>query len=164
VGVEANTNPRAISSSQTLVRCGKGECNGAFQSCQLWTGGVLGPWVQVTPTVWDIVANSRLTPEPQPLCERPLSFRCAGHRPGEPGLFYSDRMATEVQAHITGTVWPLLVKPGDTVTQDQTLVILESMKMEMPLEAPEAGRVVSVAVSEGASVEEGELLLTLESV
>jgi acetyl-CoA carboxylase biotin carboxyl carrier protein len=72
-------------------------------------------------------------------------------------------MATEVQAHITGTVWKILVKAGDTVTQDQTLVILESMKMEMPLESPEAGRVVSIAVAEGASVEEGEVLLTMES-
>jgi acetyl-CoA carboxylase biotin carboxyl carrier protein len=78
-------------------------------------------------------------------------------------LFYSDRMATEVQAHITGTVWKILVKVGDTVSQDQTLVILESMKMEMPIESPEAGRVASVVVSEGASVEEGELLLTVES-
>lgn len=78
-------------------------------------------------------------------------------------LFYSDVMAIEVQAHITGTVWKILVKPGDTVTQDQTLVILESMKMEMPVESPEAGRVATVAVAEGASVEEGELLLTLES-
>jgi acetyl-CoA carboxylase biotin carboxyl carrier protein len=73
-------------------------------------------------------------------------------------------MATEVQAHITGTVWKILVKAGDTVSQDQTLVILESMKMEMPVESPEAGRVLSVATSEGASVEEGELLLTLEKV
>ncbi len=72
-------------------------------------------------------------------------------------------MATEVQAHITGTVWKILVKVGDPVTQDQTLVILESMKMEMPLEAPEAGRVASIAVAEGASVDEGDVLLTLES-
>jgi acetyl-CoA carboxylase biotin carboxyl carrier protein len=71
-------------------------------------------------------------------------------------------MATEVQAHITGTVWKILVKVGDTVTQDQPLVILESMKMEMPVESPEAGRVLSVVTSEGASVEEGELLVTLE--
>ena len=84
--------------------------------------------------------------------------------PRQAGLFYSEGMLTEVQAHITGTVWKILVKAGDTVTQDQTLVILESMKMEMPIESPEAGRVTSVAVSEGASVEEGELLLTLESV
>ena len=73
-------------------------------------------------------------------------------------------MATEVQAHITGTVWKILVKAGDSVTQDQTLVILESMKMERPCLVPVAGLCVSVAVAEGASVEEGELLLTLESV
>ena len=72
-------------------------------------------------------------------------------------------MATEVQAHITGTVWKILVQVGDAVAADQPLVILESMKMEMPVESPEAGRVVSIAVSEGSSVEEGELLLTLES-
>lgn len=72
-------------------------------------------------------------------------------------------MATEVQAHITGTVWKILVKPGDTVASEQVLVILESMKMEMPVESPEAGKVVSVAVAEGASVDEGEVLLTLES-
>ena len=72
-------------------------------------------------------------------------------------------MATEVRAHITGTVWKILVKPGDEVTAEQTLVILESMKMEMPVEAPEAGRVASVAVVEGASVDEGDLLLSLES-
>jgi acetyl-CoA carboxylase biotin carboxyl carrier protein len=72
-------------------------------------------------------------------------------------------MATDVQAHITGTVWKILVQVGDTVTQDQTLVILESMKMEMPVEAPAAGRVSSVAVTEGASVDEGDVLLTLET-
>jgi acetyl-CoA carboxylase biotin carboxyl carrier protein len=72
-------------------------------------------------------------------------------------------MATEVRAHITGTVWKILVKPGDQVTAEQTLVILESMKMEMPIEAPEAGRVESVTVTEGASVDEGDLLLSLES-
>ena len=73
------------------------------------------------------------------------------------------RMATDVLAHITGTVWKILVKPGDQVAAEQTLVILESMKMEMPVESPEAGRVASVAVSEGASVDEGDLLLSLES-
>jgi acetyl-CoA carboxylase biotin carboxyl carrier protein len=73
-------------------------------------------------------------------------------------------MATEVRAHITGTVWKILVKVGDVVAADQQLVILESMKMEMPIESPEAGRVASIATSEGASVDEGDPLLTLESV
>lgn len=72
-------------------------------------------------------------------------------------------MATEVQAHITGTVWKILVKPGESVQIDQVLVILESMKMEMPVESPAAGKVLSVAVTEGASVDEGDVLLTLES-
>ena len=56
-----------------------------------------------------------------------------------------------------------MVKAGDVVAQDQALVILESMKMEMPVEAPEAGRVLSVTVAEGASVDEGDVLVTLES-
>jgi acetyl-CoA carboxylase biotin carboxyl carrier protein len=72
-------------------------------------------------------------------------------------------MATEVQAHITGTVWKILVKVGDSVIPEQTLVILESMKMEMPVEAPEAGRVAAIAVAEGAAVDEGDVLVTLES-
>ncbi|HEY1535261.1 MAG TPA: acetyl-CoA carboxylase biotin carboxyl carrier protein subunit, partial [Polyangiaceae bacterium] len=41
-------------------------------------------------------------------------------------------MAVQVVAHITGTVWKIEVKLGDTVANEQTLVILESMKMEMP--------------------------------
>ena len=70
-------------------------------------------------------------------------------------------MPLEIAAHITGTVWKVEVKAGDVVAPQQTLVILESMKMEMPVEAPDAGRVVSVAVSEGQAVEEGDVLVTL---
>jgi acetyl-CoA carboxylase biotin carboxyl carrier protein len=68
----------------------------------------------------------------------------------------------DVAAHITGTVWKILVKEGDTVELDQTLVILESMKMEMPVEAPRAGRVSRVHVSEGQAVDEGDPLVSLE--
>jgi acetyl-CoA carboxylase biotin carboxyl carrier protein len=71
-------------------------------------------------------------------------------------------MAVDVCAHITGTVWKIVVKPGDEVLAEQTLVILESMKMEMPVEAPDAGRVASIAVTEGQSVEEGDVLVVLE--
>jgi acetyl-CoA carboxylase biotin carboxyl carrier protein len=70
-------------------------------------------------------------------------------------------MATSVRAHITGTVWKIEVRVGDTVSEGQTLVILESMKMEMPVESPAAGTVTSIAVAEGASVEEGAVLLDL---
>jgi acetyl-CoA carboxylase biotin carboxyl carrier protein len=70
-------------------------------------------------------------------------------------------MPHSVQAHITGTVWKIEVKPGDAVDEGQTLVIIESMKMEMPVESPAAGTVESVAVAEGQPVEEGALLVTL---
>lgn len=71
-------------------------------------------------------------------------------------------MATEVQAHITGTVWKIEVKEGDVVREGDTVVILESMKMEMPVEAPVAGTVREIKVKEGAAVEEGAVLLVIE--
>jgi len=71
-------------------------------------------------------------------------------------------MATQVVAHITGTVWKIDVNVGDQVSEGQTLVILESMKMEMPVEAPQGGRVTEISVTEGQSVSEGELLVTLD--
>jgi len=71
-------------------------------------------------------------------------------------------MAVDVCAHITGTVWKIQVKEGDSVSEEQTVVILESMKMEMPVEAPEAGKVSKIHVAEGQSVDEGDVLVTLE--
>jgi acetyl-CoA carboxylase biotin carboxyl carrier protein len=70
-------------------------------------------------------------------------------------------MATNVQAHITGTVWKIEVKPGESVDEGQTLVIIESMKMEMPVESPVKGKVEQIAVAEGQSVDEGAVLLTI---
>jgi acetyl-CoA carboxylase biotin carboxyl carrier protein len=71
-------------------------------------------------------------------------------------------MATRVNAHITGTVWKIEVKVGDSVTEGQTVVILESMKMEMPVEATAAGKVTAVLVKEGDAVEEGAAVVELE--
>ncbi|MET0593096.1 MAG: biotin/lipoyl-binding carrier protein [Polyangiaceae bacterium] len=70
-------------------------------------------------------------------------------------------MATNVQAHITGTVWKIEVKPGDSVDEGQTLIIIESMKMEMPVESPVKGKVEQIAVAEGQAVDEGAVLLTI---
>jgi acetyl-CoA carboxylase biotin carboxyl carrier protein len=70
-------------------------------------------------------------------------------------------MATNVAAHITGTVWKIEVKVGDVVSEGQSCVILESMKMEMPVEAPAGGTVVSISCSEGQAVSEGDVLLVL---
>ena len=50
-------------------------------------------------------------------------------------------MATDVKAHITGTVWKIEVRPGGKVNEGDTVIILESMKMEMPVEAPCGGTV-----------------------
>ena len=71
-------------------------------------------------------------------------------------------MALEIKAHITGTIWKVKVKPGDTVEEGDTLVIIESMKMEMPIEAMDPGRVLEVRCAEGKAVTEGEVLLTID--
>jgi acetyl-CoA carboxylase biotin carboxyl carrier protein len=71
-------------------------------------------------------------------------------------------MATEVKAHITGTVWKIEVSVGDSVNEGDTVVILESMKMEMPVEAPSAGVVKEIRVSPNSAVEEDAVLLVLE--
>ncbi len=68
----------------------------------------------------------------------------------------------DVEAHITGTVWKVECKVGDPVAEGDTVVILESMKMEMPVEAEDEGRVKEIACSEGQSVSEGETLVVLE--
>jgi acetyl-CoA carboxylase biotin carboxyl carrier protein len=71
-------------------------------------------------------------------------------------------MAVDVAAHITGTVWEIRVNVGEEVQEEQVLVVLESMKMEMPVESPVAGKVTHIAVQKGQAVEEGEVLLTLD--
>jgi len=71
-------------------------------------------------------------------------------------------VAVEVRAQITGTVWKVLVQVGQRVVEEETVVILESMKMEIPVEASAAGSVLAVHVSEGDSIEDGTLIVTLE--
>ena len=68
----------------------------------------------------------------------------------------------EIEAHITGTVWKVEVAVGDTVEEGDTVVILESMKMEMPVEAEDEGTVKQILVKEGQSVSEGDTLVVLE--
>ena len=68
----------------------------------------------------------------------------------------------EILAPVTGTVWKIETQVGAEVTEGQTLFVLESMKMEIPVEAGEAGRVTAIHVAQGAPVDEGTLLATLE--
>ena len=68
----------------------------------------------------------------------------------------------QIEAHITGTVWKIEVAVGDTVAEGDSVVILESMKMEMPVEAEDDGTVAQILVEEGQSVQEGDPLVVLE--
>ena len=69
---------------------------------------------------------------------------------------------TDIEAHITGTVWKIECAVGDTVEEGDTVAILESMKMEMPVEAEDEGTVKEILVQEGQSVSEGDPLVVLE--
>ena len=68
----------------------------------------------------------------------------------------------DVEAHITGTVWKIEVEVGDSVLEGDTVVVLESMKMEMPVEAEDPGVVREVRCQEGQAVAEGDTLVVLE--
>jgi acetyl-CoA carboxylase biotin carboxyl carrier protein len=68
----------------------------------------------------------------------------------------------EVVAHITGTVWKIECQVGEHVDEGDTVVILESMKMEMPVEAEDAGAVKEILCEEGQAVNEGDTLVVLE--
>jgi acetyl-CoA carboxylase biotin carboxyl carrier protein len=67
----------------------------------------------------------------------------------------------DVTAHITGTVWKIEVTVGQTVSAGDTLVILESMKMEMPVDAEEGGVVKEIRCAEAQAVAEGDVLVVL---
>jgi acetyl-CoA carboxylase biotin carboxyl carrier protein len=68
----------------------------------------------------------------------------------------------DVEAHITGTVWKIECEVGQEIAEGDTLVILESMKMEMPVESEDDGTVKEIRCEEGASVAEGDTLVVLE--
>ena len=67
----------------------------------------------------------------------------------------------QVEANITGTVWKIEVSVGDRIEEGDTVVILESMKMEMPIESEDDGTVAEIRVEEGQSVQEGDVLVVL---
>ena len=67
-----------------------------------------------------------------------------------------------VSADVAGTVWQIVVAVGDTVGADQDLMILESMKMEIPASAPQGGVVRKILVEQGEAIAEGQDLLIIE--
>ena len=69
---------------------------------------------------------------------------------------------TDIEAHITGTVWKIECAVGDQIDEGDTVAILESMKMEMPVEAEDAGKVTEIRCEEGQAVNEGDTLVVIE--
>ncbi|MCG7336904.1 acetyl-CoA carboxylase biotin carboxyl carrier protein subunit [Sporosarcina sp. ACRSM] len=67
-----------------------------------------------------------------------------------------------IVANMAGSVWKVLVKTGDQVEEGQDVVILESMKMEIPIAAETSGTVKDVKVNEGDFVNEGDVLVEVE--
>ena len=71
-------------------------------------------------------------------------------------------MATRVEAQITGSIWKLEKQAGDPVEQDEVILIIESMKMEIPVEAPCGGVLREIRVAEGQTIEEFDVLAVID--
>ena len=72
-------------------------------------------------------------------------------------------MAVEtIYSEVTGSVWKIQAKIGDALETDGTIMVLESMKMEIPVTAPDGGRLVKVLVEEGQAVKDGQELAIIE--
>ena len=70
-------------------------------------------------------------------------------------------MAEEVRAEMVANVWKVVVSQGDSVEEGDTLVILESMKMEIPVVTESAGTVSELKVGEGDVVQEGDVIAVI---
>jgi acetyl-CoA carboxylase biotin carboxyl carrier protein len=86
-------------------------------------------------------------------------------RPAATGICYDRQVGghmSEVRAEMVANVWKVVAAEGDTVDDGDTLVILESMKMEIPVLAEDAGTLTRLAVAEGDVVQEGDLIAVIE--
>jgi biotin carboxyl carrier protein len=71
-------------------------------------------------------------------------------------------VAEEIRAELAATVWKVVVSEGDRVEDGDILVILESMKMDIPILSEVTGQVIELAVCEGDAIQEGDLIATVE--
>ena len=71
-------------------------------------------------------------------------------------------MPSQVEAQIAGNVWKVERQVGDEVEEEDVIMIIESMKMEIPVEAPCDGRISEIRVAEGEAIEEGAILAIIE--
>ena len=69
----------------------------------------------------------------------------------------------EVTSEVTGNVWKVQAKVGDVLAEEDVIMILESMKMEIPVEAPVAGKLVEFSVAEEDSVDEDQVVAIIET-
>jgi acetyl-CoA carboxylase biotin carboxyl carrier protein len=81
---------------------------------------------------------------------------------GRPGCREELRVAEEIRAEMVANIWKVVVSEGDQVEDGDTIVILESMKMEIPLVAESSGRITQLKVAEGDIVQEGDLIATID--
>ena len=70
---------------------------------------------------------------------------------------------SEAKSDVTGSVWKIVTKVGDRLSEGDTLMIIESMKMEIPVIVEEAGRLTDIVVKEGEPVGEGQVVALLET-
>lgn len=68
----------------------------------------------------------------------------------------------EIASEVTGKVWKILTAPGASMAMDDEIMILESMKMEIPVLMPEAGTLLEILIAEGDSVEDGQIVAVIE--
>ena len=73
------------------------------------------------------------------------------------------RAKIEVTSEVTGNVWKVQAKVGDVLAEEDVIMILESMKMEIPIESPVAGTLVELLVAEEDSVDEDQIVAVIES-
>ena len=71
-------------------------------------------------------------------------------------------MPIEVEAQIAGNIWKIEKAVGEEVAEEEVILIIESMKMEIPVEAPCSGRLSEIRVAEGDSIEEGTVLAVID--
>ncbi|MGR3640310.1 biotin/lipoyl-binding carrier protein [Alterinioella nitratireducens] len=68
----------------------------------------------------------------------------------------------DINSEMTGSVWKILVEPGQQVSEGDTVIIIESMKMEIPVVAMDSGKVAEILVKESDMVEDGQVVIRLE--
>jgi acetyl-CoA carboxylase biotin carboxyl carrier protein len=90
-------------------------------------------------------------------CACPVAGWC-----GDDGLRNREVRVTEIRAEMVANVWKVVAAEGAAVADGDTLVILESMKMEIPVLAEGAGTLARLAVAEGDVIQEGDLIAVIE--